>query len=64
MLNMKADKTDIENVLETKCNKMDAETIKDVQSIMCKQFKHILVLFVEVVNCQTSKTQESKFAYE
>ena len=36
MLNMKADKTDIEGILETKCNKMDAETMKDIQSIMCK----------------------------
>jgi len=30
MLNMKADKTDIESLLDTKCSKIDAETIKDI----------------------------------
>ena len=51
MLSLKADKEDLEKIHLAKCSKMDSEVIKDVQNIMCKQFKHILILFVEIVNC-------------
>lgn len=43
---------------------MDAEIMKDVQSVLSKQFKHIVVLLVEVVNCQTPKLQESRQTFD
>ena len=47
---MKADKIDIEKMYEIKSNKQDTENMLDCQQLMCKQFKHILVLFIELVN--------------
>ena len=31
---------------------------------MAKQFKHVLVLFIEITNCQTMKANESRMGYE
>lgn len=60
MMQMKADKNDLERVCELKCNKIDFENILDIQNIMCKQFKHILVLFIEMLNCETSKVHDTR----
>lgn len=57
---MKADKNDLEKVFELKCNKIDFENVLDIQNIMCKQFKHILVLFIEIVNCETTKAHDTR----
>lgn len=61
---MKADRESIDILHKVKTNKIDTEMIKDVQIMMSKQFKQILVLFVEMVNCQTAKLHESKHTYE
>ena len=50
MLIMKADKVDIEKIYEIKSNKTDTDCMLDVQEIMHKQLKHMLILFVELVN--------------
>ena len=63
-LTLKADKTDLDKLFTIKSNRVDTENILDVQSIMAKQFKHILVLFVEIVNCQTLKANETKYSLE
>ena len=47
----KADKEEIGKIVELKSNKIDLENLTNVQGIMIKQFKHILVLFVESVKC-------------
>ena len=51
---------DIERLYELKSNKIDVENVLDVQTIMSKQFKHILVLFVEITNCQMLKANDTK----
>lgn len=61
---MKADKADLEKVFELKSNKIDFENILDVQNIMSKQFKHILVLFIEIVNYETSKVHNTRQGQE
>lgn len=61
---MKADKSDLERVCEVKCNKIDFENVLDIQNIMCKQFKHILVLFIEMLNCETSKVHDTRQGQE
>lgn len=60
MMQMKADKNDLERVCELKCNKIDFENVLDIQNIMCKQFKQILVLFIEMLNCETSKAHDTR----
>lgn len=47
---MKADKVDIEKLFEIKSNKIDTDNMLEVQDIMNKQFKHILILFIELLN--------------
>jgi hypothetical protein len=47
---MKADKIDIEKIYEIKSNKCDTDNMLEVQQLMSKQFKHILVLFIELIN--------------
>lgn len=51
IIGMKADKTDLEKLFEIKSNKIDIENVLDIQTIIGKQFKHILVLFMEITNC-------------
>ena len=53
LMALKADKTEIERLYELKSNKVEQENILDIQTIMSKQFKHVLVLFIEIINCQT-----------
>lgn len=55
ILGQKADREQIDVLHKVKQNKIDSELIKDVQIVMCKMFKQILVLFVEVVNCQVAR---------
>ena len=50
---MKADKTDLERVLEIKSNKADLENTLEIQSIMTKQFKQVIVLMLETIHLQT-----------
>ena len=64
LMALKADKTEIERLYELKSNKVDQENILDVQTIMSKQFKHVLVLFIEIINCQTMKAKETKNGLE
>ena len=64
MMLMKADKAEVERLNHIKCNKVDSENILDIQSIMCKQFQHILVLFIEIVNCQAVKDNMPKQSIE
>jgi hypothetical protein len=64
VLGQKADREQIDILQKNKQNKIDSEMIKDVQIIMAKMFKQILVLFAEIVNCQTAKVNESKLMFE
>lgn len=64
LMALKADKTEMERLYELKSNKVDQENILDVQTIMSKQFKHVLVLFIEIINCQTMKAKETKNGLE
>ena len=57
---MKADKSELDKLYEQKTNKIDFENILDIQEIMSKQFKHIVVLFIEMLNCYNVKLNESK----
>ena len=51
LLKQKADVTDLEKLNELKSNRVDCEAILDIQTMMSKQFKQLLVLFVEITNC-------------
>lgn len=64
MMTMKAEKKDIERLYELKSNKIDVENVLDVQTIMSKQFKQMLVLFVEITNCQMLKANDTKQSLE
>ena len=57
---MKADKKDLDRLYDVKCNKIEFENCLDIQNIMCKQFKHILVLFIEMMNLETGKIHSTK----
>lgn len=61
---MKADKMDLERLFEIKSNKTDTDGILTCQTIMYQQFKHILSLFIEIVNIQTCKANDTKQSYE
>ena len=63
-LMMKADKIDIEKIYEMKSNKVDTDNMLDCQELMCKYFKQILVLFIELVNNQMLRKSESKNSFE
>jgi hypothetical protein len=61
---MKADKMDIEQIYEMKSNKKDTEKMLDCQQMICKYFKQLLVLFIEVVNFQVHKASDTKQSIE
>ena len=61
---MKADKKDLDRIYDVKCNKIEFENCLDIQNIMCKQFKHILVLFIEMMNFETGKIHSTKQGQE
>lgn len=49
---MKADKIDIEKLYDIKSNKIETDNMINVQQIFSKQFKQILVLFIELISLQ------------
>ena len=57
---MKADKVDIEKIYEIKSDKVDTNNMLEVQQLMSKQFKHILVLFIEVINLHSVRAGDTK----
>ena len=58
---MKADKMDLERLFEIKCNKEELDSLLGAQSTMHMQFKHILSLFIEIVNLfAVTKPDESQ----
>lgn len=61
---MKADKMDIEKLYEIKSNKEDTENMLDCQELMFKYFKHILILFIELVNFSKTRANEPRQAME
>jgi hypothetical protein len=61
---MKADKMDIEKMYEMKSNKGDTEIMLDCQEMICKYFKQLLVLFIEVVNFQNTRPNDTKQGVE
>jgi len=61
---MKADKVDIEKLYEIKSNKLDTDNMLDVQTMMQKQFKHILILFIELINLQSLRANETRGSLE
>ena len=60
MLQTKADKSELERLYEVKSNKVDFENILDIQQIMSKHFKHVMVLLIEISNCQLAKPNETR----
>lgn len=64
LLIMKADKMDIEKLYEIKSNKAETDNMIDVQTMMHKQFKHILVLFIELLNIQSVKSDDTRGVIE
>lgn len=64
ILIMKADKVDLEKLYEIKSNKVDTDNMLDIQSMMQKQFKHILVLFIELINIQHLKADDTRGSFE
>ena len=51
LLKQKADVSELEKLNELKSNKVYSEAIIDIQTILSKQLKQLLVLFVEITNC-------------
>ena len=64
LLVMKADKVDIERIYEIKSNKTDTDNMLEVQAMMQKQMKHTLVLFLELVNLQSVRADDTRGSYE
>ena len=64
MMLMKADKIDIEKIYDIKSNKIDTDNMLEVQAMMHKQFKHILVLFIEFINIQSVRADDTRGAFE
>lgn len=64
VLIMKADKVDLEKLYEIKSNKVDTDNMLDIQTMMQKQFKHILVLFIELINIQHLKADDTRGSFE
>lgn len=64
MLTGKADREEMERNLAMKSNKIDFENMLDVQGVLVKQFQQMLVLFIEVVNCQVVKPNDTKSGIE
>jgi hypothetical protein len=60
MMQMKADQTDIERLYEVKINRVDFESMLDVQGVMSKQLKHIMVLMIEVIGCVQGKVSDTR----
>jgi hypothetical protein len=61
---MKADKVDIEKIYEIKSDKVETNNMLEVQQLMSKQFKHILVLFIELINLHAIKAGDTKSTIE
>jgi hypothetical protein len=61
---MKADKVDIEKIYEIKSDKIDTNNMLEVQQLMSKQFKHILVLFIELINLHSFNAGDTKGSIE
>ena len=65
LLSMKADKIDLETIYQIKSNKKDTEGLLGTQVTMNNYFKHILTLFIEIVDVQVAmKPNESKLGQE
>ena len=60
----KADKIDLEKLYELKSNKLDTDTMLTCQQLMTKYFKQIMVLFIEIVNFNTLRPNDTKQAHE
>ena len=61
---MKADRVDIERLNDLKSNKQDTDMMLSCQQMICKHFKQLLVLFIEVVNFQVAKANDTKQGIE
>lgn len=59
MLQMKADQSDLERLYEVKINRVDFENMLDVQGVMSKQLKHVMVLMIELIGCMQGKAQDT-----
>lgn len=65
---MKADKIDVEKLYEIKSDRIETTKMMKVQGILADQFKHILVLFVELIdlrtnNVHTQGSMENKYQH-
>ena len=52
---MKADRLDIEKLFEIKSNISDTQNMIECQQVLTDHTKHVLVLFIEILNLQTIK---------
>jgi len=56
---MKADKIDIEKIFEIKSDKATVDSLQEFQTTMHSQFKHILILFIELVDLHTDRPNDT-----
>jgi hypothetical protein len=59
---MKANKSDIDRLNDIKCNKIEVELMHNSVSVLSKQFKHILVLFMESIKGSLMNAHETQIA--
>ena len=50
----------LENLDEDKCPRNDILQVSDVQKMIIQQFKHILMIFIEVLDLQKHKANSTK----
>ena len=64
MLLLKADKMELEKLFSLKSDKGEMDNIVLLQKIMSRQFKYILVLFIEFINMQKIRADDTKGSFE
>lgn len=64
MLLLKADKMELEKLFSLKSDKNEMNNIIQLQKIMSRQFKYILVLFIEFINMQKIRADDTKGSFE
>lgn len=64
MLLLKADKMELQKLFSLKSDKNELNNIIELQKIMSRQFKYILILFIEFINMQKIRADDTKGSLE
>ena len=59
LLNMKAA---VEKLQEFKCERSDIDRTTEIQQITNQNFRHVLIIFMELLDIQQNKASETKGA--